>query len=40
MKAVLQEQESVWAELVERNDKVVGKCKECQKLQAKKDAER
>jgi hypothetical protein len=40
MKAVLQERESVWAELVERNDKVVGKCKECQKSQAKKDAER
>jgi len=40
MKAVLQERESVWAELVERNKKVVGKCKECQKSQAKKDAER
>jgi len=41
-KAVLQEWESVWDELVSRcNGKVpVGKCKECSKSQAKKDAER
>ena len=41
-KAVLQERESMWDELVSRcNGKVpVGKCKECSKSQAKKDAER
>ena len=41
MKAVLQERESVWDEFVDRySSKVVGKCKECTKSQAKKDAER
>jgi hypothetical protein len=41
MKAVLQERESVWDELSLRcSGKVVGKCKSCQKSQAKKDAER
>lgn len=41
MKAVLQEQESVWDELVSRcKGNVVRKCKECLKLQAKKDVER
>jgi hypothetical protein len=40
MKAVLQEQESVWDELSTRcNGKVVGKCKCCKTLQAKKDTE-
>jgi hypothetical protein len=40
MKAVLQEQESVWDKLMSRcKGKVVRKCKECSKLQAKKDAE-
>ena len=40
IKVVLQERESVWDELVSRCKKVVGKCKECSKSQAKKDAER
>jgi hypothetical protein len=41
MKAVLQERESVWDELVANcNGRVVGKCKECSKSQAKRDAER
>src|ERR1700720_879451 len=41
MKAVLQERESVWDELVANgNGRVVGKCKSCSKSQAKKDAER
>jgi len=41
MKAVLQERESVWQELsLQCRRKVVGKCKSCQKSQAKKDAER
>lgn len=41
MKAVLQGQKSVWDELMSRcKGKVVGKCKECLKSQAKKDAER
>jgi hypothetical protein len=41
MKAVLQEQELVWDKLMSRcKGKVVRKCKECSKLQAKKDAER
>lgn len=40
IKAVLQEWESVWDELVSWCKKVVGKCKECLKSQAKKDVER
>jgi hypothetical protein len=41
MKAVLQERESVWDELVDKcGGKVVGKCKDCQKSDMKKDAER
>lgn len=41
MKVVLQERESVWDELSSRcSGRVVGKCKSCQKSQAKKDAER
>ena len=41
MKAVLQERESVWDELMDRcKGKVVGKCKTCSKSQVKKDAER
>lgn len=37
MKAVLQERESVWDELVDRcKGKVVGKCKSCAKSQVKK----
>jgi hypothetical protein len=36
IKVVLQEWESVWDELVSRCKKVVGKCKECSKSQAKK----
>jgi hypothetical protein len=41
MKVVLQERESVWDELSSRcSGRVVGKCKICQKSQAKKDAER
>lgn len=40
IKAVLQERESVWDELMDRcNTKVVGKCKSCSKSQVKKDAE-
>jgi hypothetical protein len=42
MKAVLQEQESVWDELMTRcgAKAPVGKCGDCSKSQAKKDAER
>jgi hypothetical protein len=41
MKVVLQERESVWDELMARcKGKVGGKCKDCSKSQAKKDAER
>jgi hypothetical protein len=40
IKAVLQECESVWDELMDRcNTKVVGKCKSYSKSQVKKDAE-
>ncbi|KAG1735073.1 uncharacterized protein EDB91DRAFT_1083817 [Suillus paluster] len=40
MKAVLQEQQSVWDTLMEwHKGKVVGKCQRCQKSQAKRDAE-
>jgi hypothetical protein len=41
MKVILQEWESVWDELSSCcSGRVVGKCKSCQKSQAKKDAER
>jgi hypothetical protein len=42
MKAVLQERESVWDELTRRcgAKALVGKCGDCSKSQAKKDAER
>lgn len=42
LKAVLNERESVWDEMIAKNGgkRPVGKCKECKKSQAKKDAER
>jgi hypothetical protein len=41
LKAVLEEQVSVWDELMTRwNGKVNGKCKQCKKSQVKKDVER
>jgi len=41
MKAILQVQESVWDEFVNKcGGRVVGKCKDCQKSEVKKDAER
>jgi hypothetical protein len=41
LKAVLEEWVLVWDELMTRwNGKVNGKCKQCNKFQVKKDAER
>ena len=41
MKAILQEQESVWDQLMDRckGKAPIGKCKHCMKSEVKKDAE-
>ena len=41
LKAILNEHELVWDEMIVKNGGkwLVGKCKECKKSQAKKDAE-